>query len=289
MVVSGVIDVIPNEWNEPIMHGEKIFVYATELDEQFDGGLDFTNPLHQKVWNEIAFGNLPDEIYTTNAFIGYVKIGLTGSSVQYNLYESERLCFVNCPHLFDKPFRNANISLSELDVFKANPTRVKRMIHRGNVLTVPVGKDIWEHLKAGHYRYPLILWEQYMSKIIPPVGSLDFDNEITIVNFTHHFRKLSFDCSEACLDYRGYANDGGETMGFEVLSLDLGYPLSNDIPYEGTDADIKYRYNKQLITLENWVPNMDVEDNTMSEKHKFRNPRAVFISTPMGGQNKWKR
>lgn len=73
MVVCGALKSIPNIFDD-IKKLEKVFIYADDFEEEFKHGLVFSDKLHQRIWNEITLGNIPDETFYSNCFIGDVIV-----------------------------------------------------------------------------------------------------------------------------------------------------------------------------------------------------------------------
>ena len=68
MVISGTLEAVPNIWGD-VKYGEKIFIYADNVDKDFENGLDYNKALHRKVFNEMFLGNIPDSLFNTEDFL----------------------------------------------------------------------------------------------------------------------------------------------------------------------------------------------------------------------------
>lgn len=272
MVVSGALEIIPNQWGD-VAYAEPIFIYAEDLDSAFENGPDLLNPLHRKIFNESFLGNMPEmdwfvfpqESYPTNAFIGYVRVYHTGRMVRGWLDNSE-LLFVNKPRRYKMPIPHYDISLMSL----AKEITVISVVHKialvDNSLIVPVSSSIWKELhNTDSYDGYVLFWENYMHSLFPsPFGNKP-EPKFDYVVFRCASQELRLLADSSCAGWNIHKLKGQEES---VEFLDFGIDA---IPPQ-----------KKEDTSDNEVICYDSTD-------KYRQPYAKIIYTPMGGMTRWKR
>lgn len=288
MVVCGALRSIPNRF-KGLRSLEKIYIYADDFAPDFQNGIDIDNELHRRVCNEMVLGNIPDDTYHYNCFIGYVIISSEEES--YDNWYAEYIEHLQVKNA--KEFRtyveNYDTEFSFLESTKVKGTELRRIKRDGNRLTVPLGKAAWEKLKYKETAEELYLfWEPYMSRITPFwlslfTKELDVDDDIDEVVFKYHNQTKMFDsfgvCSGSITFEIGVDKYGKpKHKSFYVLKFCLEHLIKGDRIEElpsmtGPIEDINNDVN-------------EIEDEPV---RKFRNPWPRFISVPMGGQNKWRR
>ena len=283
MVICGALQTIPNLWND-IKEGEKILIYADEVSQQFvKEPLDFKNEVHRKFMNELFFGNLPENTYPVDKYLGYVIVSIAGTRTKNWPIITDKFVFVKNPHVFKQPIKDFKCDIFQLDKQPAHPSNPKRMERKGDRLIVPVGLSAWQQLRdEEEYKDVFVFWESYMGKIVPPVfanilepPSLDDDDdEIWEVHFVYENKIIKFVTNYSVgWNMAGYKEDG-KTKGIEVFQFDLDELSPNS----------KLGFFKKRET----VRTIKSEKKSYAESGK-NNEWVHIIYTPMGGMTRWKR
>lgn len=265
MVVSGTLEVIPDIWGD-VKYGEKIFIYADNIAEDFKNGLNYSKALHQKVFNEMFLGNIPDNIFVSEAFLGYVIVHNTGRLTQYWPKDIERFLFVTTPHKFKFPIDDYSTNFHDLENIQSEFVKNKKIKRNGHLLIVPVGKNVWNQLRDKKaYKNLYLFWENYMNKIVPSEWGAEDEEPIDLIKFEHQHTSIMFDtnCSTGWT-IPALFNDGINDKGVSIFNFDLEQ-LS---PYSrvGFYSDKEKTHSKD--SRKNWT-------------------HVIFI--PMGGMTRWKR
>lgn len=181
---------------------------------------------------------------------------------------------------FDSPY-------AMLQGVKTQNNVLRRMSLNGSHLIVPVGKDAWGNLKYRETIHNVFLfWEDYMSEISPFLFSKESQNydgeDILDVTFKYrNFTKdFSADCAGAGLSSFAYEENGkSKSQSFFTFKFNL-----ESLNFGNCTGPIPSMPQKTLLEQSN------TDDLDESESiREFRNPWPRFISTPMGGMNKWRR
>lgn len=283
MVVCGALSSIPNIFKDT-KRLEKVFVFAEEFEDIDDQGLNFDNGLHQRVWNEMKLGNIPDRTFSIDCFIGYVIVSTEEEADDKWRSVAEKHLKVKVAKEFKTYVEAYETTFPVLEAAKVKSSGLRRMERNGNQLIVPVGRETWNALKYKETIDQVFLfWEQYMSEITPLLFSNeDDDDEMTDIIFKYRNQTKRFEAYGAgsniktldvLIDKKGkkvYKN-------YFTFDFNLLY-INNGNTYEEIPSQPKGR-----------AIDPESEDETESDKREFCNPWPRFISTPMGGMTKWKR
>lgn len=286
LVVSGVMNTLPIPFFDDLAKGQKVFIYALDFLEGFIEQIDYNKPKFRKLSNEIFLGNIPDNIdeYPTHQFVGYVKVSDELPINELDCSEFGAKIYITKPHRFTKMIVNYNVPLSYLEAHNAVLVRPRKMRLRKSDMTliVQVGKSTWNDLHNPEQIPSIFMfWEDYMKKYVPGVFSFvqDYLDEIEVQNIQFQYGNdyLNFFSGDGC------SGDIIKPNGFEdpieILSFRLEYEIGGpncliDIS-KVRDCDITKRRHKKFKD----------DDEDGKEKSSYVN----IISTPMGGQNRWKR
>lgn len=283
MVACGALGSIPNIFEET-KKLEKVFVFAEDFDDIDDKGLDFDNELHQRIWNEMTLGNIPDKTFFTDCFIGYVIVSSEEEVKDKWMQDTEKYLKVKVAKEFKTYIDNYETTFSVLEAAKVKSGGLRRMERNGSQLIVPVGKDAWNALKYKESLSKVFLfWEKYMSEITSFIFSNeDYEGEMTDIIFKYRNQTKRFDADSCGSNYRALEimiDEKGKKKYKSYFTFDFHLLYIN---YGNTFAEIPSQAKGQTVDPEN-------EDVDEYEKREFCNPRPRFISTPMGGMTKWKR
>lgn len=297
MVVCGAIRAIPNIFQDSLSEFERVYVYADYFEAEWIEGFDVENKLHQRVWNEMTLGNIPDAEYPYNCFIGYITVAPQEKVDDTWIPGCSKYLKIESAKEFEKSsyVDNYNAKYSVLQSAKLRGKTLARMTRIDSRLYVPLGRRAWLSLATRRTIQDVYLyWETYMSAIAIP-SFLDSEMvEIDEVYFQYGNQAKHFYCDDAGWSFATLGtrvNDKGKTENViaEVFSfrleLESSYdnvnsrPLKEYVPAELLDNELTNNISEEAFEAE--------EDN--QEEREFRNPWPRFISTPMGGQNKWKR
>lgn len=283
MVVCGALGSIPNIF-EDTKRLEKVFVFAEDFDDIDGQGLNYDNELHQRVWNEMTLGNIPDRSFSFDCFIGYVIVSSEEEVEDKWLPDTEKYLKVKVAKEYKTYVDNYETTFSVLEAAKVKSGGLRRMERNGSQLIVPVGRETWNALKYKETVSQVFLfWEMYMSKITPFVFSNeDYDGEITDIIFKYRNHTKRFEADSCGSNYRALEiliDEKGKQKYKSYFTFDFN--LLN-INYGNTFAEIPSQPKDQTLDIES-------EDETESGKREFCNPWPRFISTPMGGMTKWRR
>lgn len=269
MVMSGALEVIPNIWDD-VKYGEKILIYADEVAEEFKDGLDFHKEFHQKVYNEMVLGNIPDETFITGVFLGYVMVYHTGRFTKYWSKDTDRFLFVNNPHKLDLSIEDYSQEFCDFDNLKFKQVTTKRMKRNGHILTVPVGEDIWNQLRnKDTYKDVFLFWENYMKEIVPFEiwnNSETNDSEpIDTIQFEYQKKSVKF-----------------ITNGYTGRAIPVTFCGSTN-----TNWISVFNFDLDCLWAGSAIGFFDKEEQKSHKDHKSQWVSMIF--TPMGGMTKWKR
>ena len=282
MVICGALQTIPNLWND-INEGEKILIYADEVSQQFvKEPLDFKNEVHRKFMNELFFGNLPENTYPVDKYLGYVIVSSVGTRTKNWPIGTDKFVFVKNPHVFDLSIEDFKCDIYQLDKLPSHPSNPRRMERKGSELIVPVGLSAWQQLRdEEEYKDVFVFWESYMGKIVPPVfanilepPSLDDDDDIWEVHFVYENKVIKFVTNYSVgWNMAGY-KENGKTKGIEVFQFDL-----DDL---SPNSKLGFFKKRETIRTANSEKKSYAESGNNSEW-------VHIIFTPMGGMTRWKR
>lgn len=286
MVVSGVMKTLPIPFFDDIAIGQKIFIYATEYLEGFIDQIDYSLPKYRKLHNEIFLGNIPNDVekYPTNQFVGYVIVSKERELDGWDYDGIGTKIFVNNAHRFTKRIENYSMSLSSLESVSATLVKPRKMrLRRKDMrLIVQVGESTWNDLHdSEELPYISMFWEDYMAKYVPSLYTFfqDYEDEIEVhdIQFQYGDECMNFESIDGCCG--SPARPKGWTENVDLLYFRLDYQIGgpqNFVDIDSVkDSDLRKRRHKKI----------KFEDEDGSEKA----PYVKMISTPMGGQNKWKR
>lgn len=288
MVIAGTLQTLPNVWRN-VKYGEKIFIYADDMDKELRDGLDYTKPLHRKIYNESFLGNISDDDFPTQKFIGYVRVYHTGVVQEGWIKNQQSSLFVTCPHKLNTFIEGFNCDDNYLDNAPSRQVTLRAIERKGAELYVPVGKSIWQRLKDPEECVGVCMfWESYMNAFSNAYFSLGNEDieDITDIHFKYNKNSISFLTD-------GYV---GELPAPEYSTGELVSLLSFNLCYRNLGSTLKevgaYRkeenptLNKGGNHLES---NIQETEKEVEEKRKEYRPYIRFISTPMGGMTRWKR
>lgn len=297
MVVCGAIKSIPNIFKDPLINSERIYVYADYFESEWLEGFNVENPLHQRAWNEAILGNIPDELYPYNCFIGCVVVspkedtddkwipGCNNYLRVKSAYEFKNSSYVD----------DFNVSNGVLAETKVKNKKLNRMTRNGSRLYVPVGEHTWEMLKyPGTARNVFLFWEEYMKGVSAPPYLDDEIDDINDIVFHHNGQNKCYDCDLAGWNVRtfGHKTDKNGKVN-PICAFIFGFNIEFEIDDNLIARPLKEYVNTILSETDcsdNNLSNSDVEKcETHYLKEEFKNPWPRFISVPMGGQNKWRR
>lgn len=283
MVVCGALGSIPNIFEET-KRLEKVFVFAEDFDDINDKGLDFDNKLHQRVWNEMTLGNIPDKTFSTDCFIGYVIVSSEEEVKDKWKQDTEKYLKVKVAKEFKTYVENFETTFSVLEAAKIKSGGLRRMDRNGSQLIIPVGRETWNAFKYKEtINQVFLFWEQYMSEITPfLLANKDDDDEMTDIIFKYRNQTKRFEADGA----------GSNIKTLDILIDNKGKKIYKN--YFAFDFNLLYINNGNSYAE---IPSQpkgqaldpECEDEAESEEREFCNPRPRFISTPMGGMTKWKR
>ena len=271
LVICGALQTIPDKWGD-VKVGEKIFIYAgviskSYLSSPFDCGCE----LDRKYSNEMFFGNISEDTYTVNEYLGYVTVASEGKTTDGWPLDTDKILFIRRPFVFEETIENYNEDILRLNTLHAHPFPRKIMKHDGQVLYVPVGESAWNEVRdKEQFKKTFVFWESYMSKISPyPWGTDKFDMEyetIFEVRFCYGKQEIIFQAnvgaSELGWNIRQYEKDG-KKYNVDVFEFNL--------------------YNLDVLSK------VDFINKERTQRENSRQPWVRIISTPMGGMTKWKR
>lgn len=282
MVISGSLQTIPNIWGN-CKYGEKIFIYAEDLDSEYSKEPDFSKTLHRKVYNDIFLGNLPDNLndLPTHKYIGYVRIFHTGILQEGWGENQQSTLFIAYPYRFTNYIDDFNTNESELDKVSSRSVALKKIERKGNRLYVPVGKWVWQKLHDPiEYRNVCMFWEKYMEEFANLLFSFEdrFDDYVTEVHFQYRNNTISFE-TYTDIGQDIFTKTNTNEIIF-ILSFDQDYRINKN----SIDIQAKNKYIESLKSNNGLVT--EEEEEVASPKY---NPYVRIISTPMGGMTKWKR
>lgn len=196
MIMSGSIQILKNEFGSLNLY-DRIYIYATEMDKGFENGLDFTNPVHQILYNELLKGNIENKKFKTNVFLGYVYPSVSGEVLEWiNINRCEDYIFIRKPHILKHSIKNYNISEERLLEFETTPffrrsikheiyyekiyeeskDGWKEKIERVSELVIPISIRVWKILNKSHHYIPALCETSEVIKNIPYVSISDWEN-----------------------------------------------------------------------------------------------------------------
>lgn len=281
MVVCGALGSIPNIFDH-INRLEKVYVFAENFDDLDNQGLNFDNELHQRVWNEMRLGNIPDSTFSYDCFIGYVIVSSEEDADDKWWSDTEKYLKVKVAKEYKTYVENYETTFPVLEAAKVKSCGLRRMERNGSQLIVPVGRETWNALKYKETMNQVFLfWEQYMSEITPFLFSNeDDDDEMTDIIFKYRNQTKRFEAYNAgsnCKTLEILIDEKGKKKHKSYFTFDFNLLYIN---YGNTFAEIPSQPKGQTI---------DSGSEDELEKREFCNPWPRFISTPMGGMTKWKR
>ena len=297
MIVAGVLKEIKNIWDNTSI-GERIYIYAEDIDREFNEGLNYENPFHRYVYNQMFLGNIPDKIFPCKKYIGWVEVkGIN--------YEANELS-VSSPRIFIKPCIYFNTSETELAGLKAVSKDIKYISREGNNLYVPIGKEIKLLLRDPRkWKEINMFWEPYMSQYLQDFWSLfttdheDFE-DIERVYFLYNSVPYGFDLEDGayCDILPELSKEGNNIVSY--LHLDIYAKIKDtSIPkIDHSKTRTIFRPIKIFSDLEP-IPKQtrakSLQDYGKQSYPEYReegksfHPFIKIIYTPMGGSTKWKR
>lgn len=266
MVVAGVLDTIPDIWGD-VKYAEKIFIYADEVDEDIKDGIEYDKEVHRKVHNEMLYGNISDEEFPINTYLGYVIISYKGTDLRY-WNSGESLLFVNNPHTFIKEFIDYEERYDVLNYASSCESKPHRMKMINHCLTVPVCEDTWNSLRnKEEYKHVFFFWEDYMKQFATPNFLADErkEEQIYSVKFINKKKSITFEVGD-----------------------EIGYRLRVYTDEKSGKKCPLYLFYLDLRTISPYSQYDFIDEKSSSPKKKKRE-RIQIIYTPMGGMTKWKR
>lgn len=282
MVTAGILQALPNQW-EDIQYGEKIFIYADDLAKQFCNGPDYSNAFHQKIFNEMFMGNLPDSDFPTQRFLGYVRVYHKGIIDTEWIKDDQQTIFVGLPHKLMTIIDDFNSDDESLERACARKATLKSIQKNGSNLYVPVCKSIWQRLHNDQECLNVCMfWEDYMAAYTLGCFSLESIDieEVDEIHFRYNGKTISF------------ITDGG--VGEEIVSNfsknEVVSLLLFNLRYRKDRYTVKELNISEIIEeskLGTYIDKDELEKTASPEK-EYR-PYIRFISTPMGGMTRWKR
>lgn len=281
MVAYGIIQSIPNIWGDKIHHGELIFIYASGYDEKYfdpETKFDVWKSMDiRKYHNATILSNAPHK-FMNECFMGCVHIGLSGKvsrewerMTDCDTLLNRPVIFATNPKMFITPIAGFETDYSVLNKGSlATPLSPRKIKRRGDTLYVPVNYEIWEVLKTDEYSKIWGLYmEPYMENLIPNIFQENYD-------WNHQICDVVFSYGQKALKFIAHVDqDTWDSALFEVLfHLDGSGRLCED------------KYSK----IRHHIPG-NCHDITNQEENtsEYQLPRPRFISTPMGGLNKWRK
>lgn len=282
LVIGGILQTLPNEWND-LKYGEKIFIYADNIDKNYLNGLDYSKASDRRIFNEMFLGNIPDGDFPTHQYIGFVKVYHTGIVQKDWLKDLQSSIFVSFPYKLCECIENYECEDNRLENARARRVHLKKIQKVGSDLYVPVCKNIWHRLhNLEECVNVCMFWEDYMSSFTLGCFSLDnnYIEEVDEVHFQYNNKTISFliDGGVGEKPISGY----NSKEFVSLLAFNLSYLKENNVLIElGRSSTPKDSKQEENITKEN-------EEVTDAIRKEFR-PFIRFISTPMGGMTRWKR
>lgn len=271
MVMCGALQTIPDMWGD-VKIGEKILIYADDISKSYlHSPFDCGSELDRKYSNEMFFGNISDDTYSVNEYLGYVTVASDGKTTEGWPVDTDKFIFVRKPYEFEQNIENYDEDFLKLDTLRAHPFPRKNMKRKGQVLYVPVGESAWNEVRdKEQFKKTFVFWESYMSEISPyPWGTerLDIQYEsIFEVRFLYRNQEIIFEAnvgaSELGWDMRQYEKDG-KKYNVEVFEFNL--------------------YDLDVLSKVGFI------DKEQIQRDSHRHPWVRIISTPMGGMTRWKR
>ena len=271
MVICGALQTIPDNWGD-VKVGEKILIYAGDISKNYlSSPLDCGSELDRKYSNEMFFGNISEDTYTVNEYLGYVTVASEGKTTDGWPLETDKVLFVRRPYEFEEKIENYNEDILRLDSLHAHPFPRKTMRHDGQVLYVPVGESAWNEVRDKElFNKTFVFWESYMSEISPYPWRTDrFDLEydtIFEVRFCYGKQEIIFQ-----------ANVGASDLGWNIRQYEKDGEKYN--------VDV-FEFNLFQLDVLSKVGFINKEQ---TQRENSRQPWVRIISTPMGGMTKWKR
>lgn len=297
MVVAGVLQTIPNIWDD-VKAGERIYIYADEPDDEFKNGIDETKSLHRKILNEMSLGNIPDNGFPVNAYIGFVKVYYKGRICKEWIVKSPKAVFVHSPEKLLTRISDFNADDNALYKVRAHSVVMKSMARVDSKIYVPVSQRLWKLLhNVGHDVNFKLYWEDYMERYVPLLFSNDGSDyeEITDMYFQYREKYIHFFTEDGIgqsisdppiID----AQSGYRVMTFE-FPLDYLYD-ENDNSFKTLNTLYFHREQKQNKNYDEEIydPYRDLLKEEENKKESGKStPYIHFISTPMGGMTRWRR
>lgn len=282
MVAAGILQTIPNQWND-VKFGEKIFIYADDLAEEFSDGPDYSKAFHRKIFNEMFMGNLPDGDFPTQRFIGYVRVYHSGTIDPDWAKDGQQSIFVTLPYKLITNIEKFDCKDEILEQVPARRVYLKSIRKNGSHLYVPVCKNVWQRLHdMNECQGVCMFWESYMATFGTGCFSMDDTDieEVEEVHFQYNNRTITF------------ATDGGVGENIEPLYNKKGFVslLSFNLQYlidNYTLIELRVDNKPETDREDDYCDDIDDTDSEPSGREHRQYIR--FISTPMGGMTRWKR
>lgn len=282
MVMAGVLQTLPDKWGN-VKYGERIFIYADDLDDEFCNGPNYSKALHRKIYNGMFMGNLPDGEFPTRQFLGYVRVHHKGIIDTDWVKDEQQTIFVGVPYKLTTIISDFDCDENTLEKASSHKVTLKSIQKKGYDLYVPVCKNVWKRLHNNDECLGVCMfWENYMSAYTSCCFSLECADieEVDEIHFQYGNKTISF------------ITDGG--VGQDIVS-----EYSKDKVVSLLSFNLRYRKDKYTVVelgggeklegsqSKSRIDKNDVEDIEPSLK-EYR-PYIRFISTPMCGMTRWKR
>lgn len=282
MVIAGILQTLPNQWLN-VKFGEKIFIYADDLAEEFIDGPDYSKAFHRKIYNEMFMGNLPDGVFPTQRFLGYVRVYYSGVINPDLVKDGQQYIFVTLPHKLTTNIEKFNCKDEILEQTTAHRVHLKTIQKQGSDLYVPVCKNVWQRLhNMEECQCVCMFWESYMAAYTLGCFSLEHTNieDVDEVHFQYNNKTISFMTDGGVGEEPMPQYSKGKLVS--ILSFNLQYLADNYTLIElGTD--------KKPETAKDEGGCDDANDTSFETSRKKCRQYIKFISTPMGGMTRWKR
>lgn len=282
MVMAGILQTLPDEWGN-VKCGDKIFIYADDLDDEFRDGPNYNKALHRKIYNGMFMGNLPDGDFPTQQFLGYVRVCYKGIIDIDWIKDEQQTIFVDLPYKLTTIISNFDCDEDSLEKASAHKVTLKSIQKKGSDLYVPVCKNVWKRLQCNDECLGVCMfWENYMSAYTSCCFSLECTDieEVDEVHFQYGNRTISF-VTDGSVG-QDIVPEYSKNKVISLLSFNLRYRKDKYTVIElGGKEKLEDSQSKSRIDKD------DVED--FEPPLKEYQPYIRFISTPMGGMTRWKR
>ena len=284
MIMSGRMNTIPIKIDK-VAAGEKIYIYADQINPDFYDGLDYNKPLHRKVYNEMFFGYIPDRIFPCGKFLGYV--------IAEEIIKSRgcKRVKVSLPRIFQQFINNYDCEEEEFLNRKASAPKVSQIVRWDNDLYLPVSRTVMEKLNdTKNWKNINFFWEKYMKESIPNFLCFSKDmEEIERVFFTYRKKTIGFNLEWGvnCNPLPELSKGKNKLVWYVHIELE-GRVNEGSIP-KIEESDDYYLFRPIQLYSDTPMLNDSIKNEIKEFERKPYNPYVRIISTPMGGMTRWKR